>query len=65
MTTIDLLTKQLEKPKAECTRLQKENELLKQKFATYGERPKIRQTTEKSEKPTQGNNGTTRCNSPG
>jgi len=53
MTTIDLLTKQLEKSKAECTRLQKENELLKQKLATYGERPKIRQTIEKSEKPTQ------------
>ena len=38
MTTIDLLTKQLEKSKAECTRLQKENELLKQKLATYGEK---------------------------
>jgi len=53
MTTIDLLTKQLEKSKAECTRLQKENELLKQKLAAYGKRPKIRQTIEKSEKPTQ------------
>jgi len=40
MTTIDLLTEQLEESQAECTRLQKENELLKQKLATYGERPK-------------------------
>lgn len=53
MTTIELLTEQLEESKAECTRLQKENELLKQKLTTYGERPKIRQTIEKSEKPNQ------------
>ncbi len=48
MTTIELLTEQLEESQAECTRLQKENELLKQKLATYGERPKIRRTIEKS-----------------
>ena len=53
MTTIELLTEQLEESQTECTRLRKENELLKQQLATYGEKPKIHRTIEKSEKPNQ------------
>jgi hypothetical protein len=53
MTTIELLTEQLEESQAECTRLQKENELLKQKLAACDEKPKIRRTIEKSKKPNQ------------
>jgi regulator of replication initiation timing len=44
MTTIELLTEQLEEPQTECSRLQKENDLLKQKLANCDEKPVVRKT---------------------
>jgi len=43
----------LRNPKLNVPRLQKENELLKQKLAACDEKPKIRRTIEKSKKPNQ------------
>ena len=44
MTTIKLLTEQLEESQTECSRLQKENDLLKQKLAAYDEKPVVQKT---------------------
>jgi hypothetical protein len=51
MTTIKVLTKQLEESKNECARLRKENKQLKQKLADYGERPAVDQTAQEIVKP--------------
>ncbi len=53
MITVELLTEQLEKSQTECSRLRKENELLKQALAALDEKQTIRRTAEKSVKPDQ------------
>ena len=64
MTTVELLTEQLEKSQTECSRLRKENELLKQTLDALDEKQTIHRTAEKSVKSDQHHSASISIHSP-